>query len=500
MGTIARTGFGLAIAGASLALLLSAAGVLHDAWKNRTEGASTARQPRERAYSVNVATLAAETVSPVITAYGNLESGRTLELRAAVAGKLISLAEDFRDGGVVAAGDVLFSIDPARLETALALAETDVAEAEATRAEAASALELARLEAEAAQEQLYLRQQAEARQLGLRERGVATEADLEAAVLARAGAEQTLLNQRQVVAGDEARLAQAEIILRRETIALDEARRNLADAVHLAPFDGVISEVTAIEGRLVSANEQLGVLIDTAALEIAFRVTNNQFARLLNDQGTLRLADVEVLVQRGRETTTLPAKLDRSGAERNEGQIGRLVYARLVDPDPNFVQQGDFVTLRIHESPLDNVARIPTTAATADGRILLVGKDNRLEEHTAALLRHQGDEIIVGDVPFGRQYVTVRALQLGPGIQVTPVAPVSADRAAAGSDETTEPEASEPEMITLDDARRAAIVAFIEASETMKPEKRIEWLAELAQPEVSRATVEKFEAKIAEGQ
>ena len=96
--------------------------------------------------------------------------------------------------------------------------------------------------------------------------------------------------------------------------------------------------------------------------------------------------------------------------------------------------------------------------------------------------------------------MTVRALQLGPGIQVTPVAPVSADTAAAGSDQTTEPEATEPEMIALDDARRAAIVAFIEASETMKPEKRSEWLAELAQPEVSRATVEKFEAKIAEGQ
>ncbi|NDR55210.1 efflux RND transporter periplasmic adaptor subunit [Aliiruegeria sabulilitoris] len=496
MGTLARAGFGMAIGGVSLALLFSAAGILNEAWQDRVGAASKTKQPRERAYSVTVATLQPETVSPIITAYGHLESGRTLELRAAVGGKLVSLSENFRDGGVVAAGDVLFAIDPARLETAVALAETDVAEAEATLAEAASALELARLEAEASKEQLDLRQQAATRQEGLRERGVATEADLEAATLARAAANQTLLNRQQVVAGDEARLAQAAITLRRKTIALDEARRDLAEAVHRAPFAGVVSDVTAIEGRLVSANEQLGALIDTGELEVAFRVTNNQYARLLNDQGQLRKADVEVLVPRGRATTVLPAKLDRAGAERDEGQIGRLVYARLVDPDPNFVQQGDFVTLRIPERPLDGVARIPATAVTTDGKILLIGESNRLEDHQAQLLRHQGDTVIVGDVPFGRQFVTIRALQLGPGIMVTPVEPKPEGAAAASAP----PPAPEPDMIALDDTRRAAIVAFIEASDQMKPEKREQWLAELAQPEVPRATVERFEAKIAESQ
>ncbi|MFD0980099.1 efflux RND transporter periplasmic adaptor subunit [Tropicimonas aquimaris] len=495
MGTIARTGAGLAIGGVSLALLLSAVGVIHDAWSDRVGSAGKTKQPRERSYSVNVATLTVETVAPIITAYGHLESGRTLELRAAVAGKLVSLSEDFRDGGVVEAGDLLFAIDPARLETAFALAETDVAEAVAAKAEAESALELARLEAEASREQLELRQQAAERQQGLRERGVATEADVEAATLSRAAAAQTLLNRQQVVAGDEARLAQAEIALQRKTIALEEGRRDLSEAEHRALFAGVVSDVTAIEGRLVSVNEQLGVLIDTGALEVAFRVTSNQYARLLNDQGAMRKADVEVLVQRGRSTTTVPARLDRAGAEREEGQIGRLVYARLTDPDPNFVQQGDFVTVRIPERPLEGVATVPASAVTTYGKILLIGDDNRLEEYQATLLRHQGDEIIVGDVPFGRQFVEVRALQLGPGIQVTPIvpAPESASFTAPIAPATSD-------TVALDDDRRAAIIAFIEASEQMKPEKREQWLAELAQPEVPRATVERFEAKIAEGQ
>lgn len=111
-------------------------------------------------------------------------------------------------------------------------------------------------------------------------------------------------------------------------------------------------------------------------------------------------------------------------------------------------------------------------------------------------LRHQGNTIIVGDAPIGRQFVTVRALQLGPGIQVTPVAPVPAGEAASA------PVAAAPvaDTIALDDDRRAAIIAFIEASDKMKPEKREQWLAELSQPEVPRATVEKFESMIAEGQ
>ena len=502
MGTRARAAAGLAIGGAALAVVLAAGTVTYRAWQDGPVAAEATRIPRERAYAVAVATLEPATVTPTITAYGRLESGRTLELRAPLAGTLVELADAFRDGGAVAAGDLLYRIDPAKLETALALAGTDVAEAEAGLAEARAALELAKLEADAAQQQLELRDQALARQQDLRDRGVATAAELETATLARAAAQQTLINRQQVVAGDEAQLAQAAITLERRRIAETEAARTLADATVTAPFAGVLADVTAEPGGLVSTNEQLAVLIDPTDIEVAFRVTSNQFARLLNDQGSLRKADVVVEVQRGRQITELPAKLDRAGAELAEDKVGRLVFARLVEPDASFVQPGDFVTVRIPERPMDNVATIPAAAATTDGRILLIGADNRLEEVQATLLRHQGDELIVTDVPFGRQYVTARALQLGPGIQVTPAEPVAAGTAAAAPTEgaAEAPAATEADTIALDDDRRAAIVAFIEASEKMKPEKKAQWLEELSRPEVPRATVEKFETMIAEGQ
>ncbi|TNE68714.1 MAG: hypothetical protein EP336_04465 [Rhodobacteraceae bacterium] len=499
MATRTRSAAGLAILGATLALTLTAGGLVYQAATGPKTNAAT-RSPKARAYTVDVATLTPETLTPVISAYGRLEAAHRLELRSAVAGTLIELAESFRNGGRVAAGDLLYRIDPARLQSAYELAQTDVAEAEANLNEMRATLELSRLEAQAAEDQRDLRIQAYTRQLDLRDRGVATAEALETASLARAAAEQTLINRQQAVAGNEAQLAQAQILLERRQIALREAARALSDTEMRAPFDGVLSEVTALPGGLVSVNEQLGVLVDPGQIEVAFRLTGNQYARLLNDAGALRKAEITVLIQRGRQETEVPARLDRTAVALEDGQVGRLVYARLTDPDPSLVQPGDFVALRIPEKPLSNVARIPASAVTTDGRMLLIGAANRLEEVPVTLLRHQGDDLIVADVPFGRQYVTARALQLGPGIVVTPVVPALATETAPSATPATPAPAPAADTIALDNTRRAAIIAFIEASDKMKPEKKAQFLEELSRPEVPRATVEKFEAMIAGGQ
>lgn len=504
MATRARMGFGLAIGGVALALIVVAAGVVYQAYE--AGGApGTVRTPKEKAYSVEVGTLIAETVTPVITSYGHLVSGKTLELRSAVAGPLIELSPNFRDGGVVSKGEVLFRIDPSKLESALSFAEADVAEAKADLAESKAALELAKLEADAAQSQLDLRIQAATRQEDLRSRGVSTETDVEAASLARAAAEQTLVNRRQVVAAADARMAQAEITIARRETSLVDAERALEDATVTAPFDGIISAPDAAAGRLVSANEMLGTLIDPTEMEVSFRVTNMQFSRLLNDAGTLRKADVKIIIQSGKSSSEAAATLDRAGAEVGDGQIGRLVYARLTEPDPRLVRPGDFVTVEIPERPLSDVASIPSSAATADGRILLIDDNNRLEEFEATPVRNQGDTLLVTDVPFGRQYVLARAVQLGAGIGVTPVevtktAPAEAIEQETAPTSATPPVAPEPDTIALDDTRRAAIIDFINASTSMKPEMREKFLEELSRPDVPRATVEKFEQKIVEAQ
>ena len=69
-------------------------------------------------------------------------------------------------------------------------------------------------------------------------------------------------------------------------MANKDALRHLNDTVMRAEFAGVLSGVSLVQGGLISANERVGQLIDPSALEVAFRVSTQQYARLLNEDGT----------------------------------------------------------------------------------------------------------------------------------------------------------------------------------------------------------------------
>lgn len=486
-----RSAVGLFLFSLTIGILLLAAGQVFWAVQEAQENPASGRTPRERMVAVNIDTLTAVTATPVITSYGTVESWRSLELRSSVAGTLIDLAPEFRDGGAVTEGQMLFQIDPAKLETAVALAEADLADANAEVADAASALVLAQADVDIAESQLALRVQAVERQEGLRERGVNTELDVEAATIAQTAAAQTLVGQQQAYAQAVTRISRSEIALDRREIALQEARRSLVDSIVNAPFDGVMSNVTAVLGRLVTTNEQLGVVVDPSALEIAFRVSNTQFARMLGEDGTLRRAKVQLTLSHGSGKVELEGKIERAGAEVGEGQIGRIIYARLLEADATTMRPGDFLTVKISEPPMSDVAVIPASAATSDGRILLLQDDDRLEEVTVTILRRQGDALIVTNVPFERRYVVQRSPQTGPGIQVKPLTPP-----APVAEGTAAPEPEGPEMIVLSDERRARLIAFIEANENMQASSKENVLAQLAEPEVSLEIVERFEAKM----
>ena len=222
------------------------------------------------------------TVVPELEAFGRVESRRTLELRAAVPGRIVWLSENFQEGGRVQAGDVLAEIDKADAQSALARAEASMMEAQATLRDADRALTLAQDELETTKAQADLRQRAFDRQISLRDRGVGTEALVEAAELAAVQARQSVITRRQAVSQAEARADQAKSQVVRSQIALDEAQRDLVDATVTAPFTGTLQEVSLVEGRLVSSNEILAELVDPDRLEVAFRVSTVQYARLLD--------------------------------------------------------------------------------------------------------------------------------------------------------------------------------------------------------------------------
>lgn len=473
---------GLFLMSVTLGLLAYAGIMINEAVQARLAKEAFVPQARERVFAVNVVPVAFETVTPVLTSYGEVQSRRSLELRAAASGTLVDVAPEFVEGGQVAAGQLLARIDPADAQAALDLAASDLLDAEAESREAERALGIAQDELSAAEEQVVLRETALRRQRDLLERNAGTAAAVEQAELALASERQSVLTRRQALASAESRIDQAATRLRRAEIARDEAQRRLADTEIRAGFAGTLSDVTALSGRLVSTNERLAQLVDPQALEVAFRVSTQAYGRLLDDAGVLRPAPVSVALDLYGTNIAATGRVSRDGAVVGEGQTGRLLFATL--DAPRGFKPGDFVTVSIEEPALEFVARLPATALNADDEVLVVGPEDRLESVAVRLMRRQGDDVLVRARDLeGREVVAQRTPLLGVGIKVKPLRGANAA-----------PEA--PAMLELTDERRARLRAFVEANTRMPAEAKTRILSQLEQAQVPAEVVERLESRM----
>ncbi|MFL4470260.1 efflux RND transporter periplasmic adaptor subunit [Tateyamaria armeniaca] len=475
---------GLVLAGISLGLLAYAAQLVGSAVQERMARETTAPPARERVFAVGVTRAEPGTETPVLETFGEVESRRRLELRAAATGRIIELADGFEDGGVVTAGQVLMRIDPADAEAALDRARADLLDAEAEVRDAERGLALSLDEQAAAQDQANLQQRAYERQVDLAERGVGTAAAVEAAELAAAASRQSVLARRQAVTVAEARIDQAQTRLARAIIAQGEAQRALDDTTLIAPFDGTLSETDVVAGRLASANEKLAVLIDPDALEVAFRVSTAQYARLLNAEGQIMAAPVTATLDVSGVDLQATGVINRSSAGSGEMQTGRLVFARL--ETARGFKPGDFVTVTVNEPPLDNVVRLPASAVDAKNTVLVLGEDNRLEALDVQVMHREGDDVLVRSPEIaGRDVVETRSPLLGPGISVRPLRPEASNTVPA-----------EPQLLELTEERRARLIAFVEANQRMPAEAKARVLAQLTEARVPAQMVARIESRM----
>jgi hypothetical protein len=175
--------------------------------------------------------------------------------------------------------------------------------------------------------------------------------------------------------------------------------------------------------------------------------------------------------------------LTRDSAAVGEGQSGRLVFATL-ETTRGF-KPGDFVRVEVTEPSLRGVIRLPATALGADGNVLVIGEEDRLEALPASLVRRQGDDVLVRSRELiGRNVVTARTPLLGAGIKVKPLT-------AEGATQI-----EEPEMLELSEERRAKIRAFIEANNRIPDEAKARLLSNLDKPLVPAQMVNRIEGRM----
>lgn len=478
---------GVFLAAATLGVIVYAVHLVSSAVQERMAQQVPERPARERVFVVNVVTAQAKREVPVLETFGEIQARRTLELRAAVAGRITALSSTFEDGGEVTQGAVLVTIDPADMQSAFDRAEADLADARAEVRDAERSLALARQEQTAAQEQAELREKAFARQKDLSNRGVGSAAAVETAELAASAARAVVLARAQAVAQAEARVDQAATRLARAQIALAEADRNLQDTTITAPFDGTLSNTALVEGGLVSVNERLADLIDPDDLEVSFRVSTADYTRLLDPEGALIDAPVTVTLDIAGSDLVAQGVLSRVSAGAGEGQTGRLVFARLTSAIG--FRPGDFVTVQVREPALDDVVRLPASALASSGDVLVLAEDARLEALPVELVRRQGNDVLVrGEGLDGREVVRQRTPLLGPGIAVRPIRPGAENMGPADPEQQT--------MLELSDEQRARLVALVEDNKRMPDAAKARVLAQLAERQVPAQVVESIESRM----
>ena len=435
---------GLFLSAVTFGLLSLAVGLIWSSLQERMGDQGSRPPARERVFAAEVLTLTPQSLRPELTAFGEILPRRSLELRAAIGGRVVELAPNFREGGRVEEGALLVRIDPAEAEWARDTAAADLQDAEA---------------------QEDLRRRALERARDLADRGVGSLAAVEAAELAVASASQATLARRQ---------------------ALADAERRLADTEIRAGFAGVLSEVDLAQGRLLSANEQFGRLLDPDQLEVAFRLSTAQYARLVGEDGRLPQVDVELRIDLGEQVLTLPARLTRESGAVGEGQTGRLLFADVLRPAG--LQAGDFVTVHVTEPALEGVMIAPATALADGAHVLVLGDEDRLEDAEVTLLRRQGDDVIFrADHLAGREIVAARTPVLGAGIKVDPLRPT-----ADGS----LPEVVQDEELELDPERRARLIAYVEGNSFIPDDVKSRLLDQLNQPRVPSGVVARLEERM----
>jgi RND family efflux transporter MFP subunit len=375
------------------------------------------RPPVERAWTVNTLAAAPATYRPRIVAYGTLVAGRQVALRALVAGEVVAVGSELREGGTVHAGDALVEIDSFNYEGAVIEATANLDEAKARLAESEARLRLETEALESGREQLEIAERDLERAETLSGTGSMTAQTLDTRKLA-------VIQRRQVVDAGEttleinrAQIEQLKAQVSRLEWKLRQAERNLEDVVLTAPFDAYVGTVAAQVGKLLNVNDVIAVLYDRNGFDVRFSLTDAQYGRLL-EEGLLD-RPVEVRWNVGGTPRTFKANIVRVAPEIAAQRGGVDIYAR-IEPsdDQHLLRPGAFVEVLLDDRSYENVVRVPATAVYGTNRLYVI-EDGRLAGRDIEIVGYDGSEVLVrGPFEGGERIVVTRITEAGDGLKV----------------------------------------------------------------------------------
>lgn len=402
-----------------LVILLGVAGY---SYLKATKPVKQKRPIQEIEYAVKTAQAKIESITPTIKLYGTTVSGRQVDIRALVSGRVVEASPSLKNGGTFGDGDVMLRIDPFGYQSAVQESEAALAEAQARLEELQASLAQDRTTLDIANRQLEIADKDFKRAQPLEKRGTISTRSMEErqqAFLQRRQDVDRLINAIKVW---DAKIAQQRALINRQNAALALSQRRLEETELRAPFAAYAIDVTSHVGRMVSANDKIATLIDRDWIEVRFTLSDEQFGRLIDDSKPVEGRDVTVNWTLGTKTVSYPAKIERVAGQVTAATGGVEVIARITDPHREVpLRAGAFVEVLIPDRTFEGVIRLPSTALYDNDTVYVI-KDNRLAATKIDVVGSDGKAILVkGPVESGVDILITRISTPGDGVRVKSV-------------------------------------------------------------------------------
>ena len=381
-------------------------------------------EPRKRpafqtVYTVDTVKTISKDHQPVFTAYGQTIAARSVELRALVSGEIVSVNPNLRAGAQVEKGQTLVAIDQFDYRGAVSEAKANLEEARARVTENSAQIKLERGNLGSAQEQLEFAKADLARAESLRQRNTVTQQQLEARKLIVSQREQTFATSQNMISVQEARMLQMRASLDRLQWRVQQAERNLASTVLVAPFSGIVRSSTAEIGRAITANDVVVSMYEAGSLEVTFTLNDAQYGRLQTSTTGLIGRKAELIWIVGSKEHKFHALIDRVGAEITSNRGGVEVIARLEGVTNGVtLRPGAFVEVRVPDITFENAISIPDTAIYGTDIVYTV-VGGKLVENKVTIAAFDGEQVLItAGLKAGDEVLTTRITEVSAGLNV----------------------------------------------------------------------------------
>ena len=322
----------------------------------------------ERVWPVAAFNVERVTYVPHIRAFGELRARRQIDLRAQVAGEVLTTADKFENGARVSAGDVLLQIDPFNYEAALRDAKARLKGANAVLAERKASMALARNDWQRAKK--------------LAEKGTVSK--------------KTLDDRTTDFTIQKARRDQQQALVDSAMVTRDRALRDLANTKLTAPFNAHISDIAARKGRVLNPNDRVATLSDADAFEIIFNLSDADYGRFLARNADIIGQQLAAVWALGSQSVELQAEIARVGANISQSTRGVDVYAAVHGAVPSNLRGGAFVTIDLQALPVPDVMVVPRQSVYGENQVFVVVA-GRLETRRLEKFIDLGDVLLVSE-------------------------------------------------------------------------------------------------------